>query len=359
MVMKLEEQDMMGNAQANQPRSGLLGLFDKAMKTNDETGLSPLQNFAAALDPLIMKDMRGGQAIRQQGVQRVGAMSKNKTVDMLRQQGRNDLADAVMNGTIGAKEAFSVMQGEKAADTAFQRQKDLAAFNAGLTAPKDTRTAQIKNYEYFLAQGKTPDEAAALAKTGDVFNLGGKSDFQTALMKKQADQYVKYTDDATAASDALNNLSIMRQLSAGDTFYSGIGAETLLEAKKAIVALGGNPDAVSDAESFNAIAKKTALDIMGGSLGVGFSNADRDFVEGMVPKLTNTKEGNRQIIDIQEKIQQRRIDLSILVEDYASANGNITGLKKYLREWSKENPLFPQAAQSSGVSSNAMQFLNP
>ena len=204
---------------------------------------------------------------------------------MLRQQGRNDLADAVMNGTIGAKEAFSVMQGEKAADTAFQRQKDLAAFNAGLTAPKDTRTAQIKNYEYFLAQGKTPDEAAALAKTGDVFNLGGKSDFQTALMKKQADQYVKYTDDATAASDALNNLSIMRQLSAGDTFYSGIGAETLLEAKKAIVALGGNPDAVSDAESFNAIAKKTALDIMGGSLGVGFSNADRDFVEGMVPIL--------------------------------------------------------------------------
>ena len=143
MVMKLEEQDMMGNAQANQPRSGLLGLFDKAMKTNDETGLSPLQNFAAALDPLIMKDMRGGQAIRQQGVQRVGTMSKNKTVDMLRKQGRNDLADAVMNGTIGAKEAFSVMQGEKAADTAFQRQKDLVAYQAGFKAP-----AAPKTYEF-------------------------------------------------------------------------------------------------------------------------------------------------------------------------------------------------------------------
>lgn len=95
--------------QPSQPRGGLLGLFDKAMKTDQDTGLSPLQNFAAALDPLILKDLRGGEGIRQQGVQRAASMSKNKTVDMLRAQGRNDLADAVMNRTIGAKEAFSVL----------------------------------------------------------------------------------------------------------------------------------------------------------------------------------------------------------------------------------------------------------
>jgi hypothetical protein len=116
----------MNPQQPSQPRGGLLGLFDKAMKVDDDTGLSPLQNFAAALDPLILKDLRGGQGIRQQGVQRAATMSKNKTVDMLRQQGRNDLADAVMNGTIAAKEAFGVMQSEKAADLAFKRQQMLA-----------------------------------------------------------------------------------------------------------------------------------------------------------------------------------------------------------------------------------------
>lgn len=113
--------------QANKPRGGLLGLFDKAMKTDEDTGLSPLQNFAAALDPLILKDLRGGEGIRQQGVQRAATMSKNKTVDMLRQQGRNDLADAVMNRTIGAKEAFGILQSEKAANLAFSRQQALAA----------------------------------------------------------------------------------------------------------------------------------------------------------------------------------------------------------------------------------------
>jgi len=126
---------VMNPQQPSQPRGGLLGLFDKAMKIDEDTGLSPLQNFAAALDPLILKDLRGGEGIRQQGVQRAASMSKNKTVDMLRKQGRDDLANAVMNNTIGAREAFSVLQSEKAADTAFQRQKDLAAFSAGLKAP--------------------------------------------------------------------------------------------------------------------------------------------------------------------------------------------------------------------------------
>ena len=139
MVMTPEEQRMMGNAQASQPRSGLLGLFDKAMKTDDDTGLSPLQNFAAALDPLIMKDMRAGQNIRQQGAQRATSISKNKTVETLKKQGREDLAQLLLDGGINAGQAISMMQSEKASDTAFQRQKDLAAYQAGLkgrAAPK-------------------------------------------------------------------------------------------------------------------------------------------------------------------------------------------------------------------------------
>jgi hypothetical protein len=123
---------VMNPQQPSQPRGGLLGLFDKAMKTDEDTGLSPLQNFAAALDPLILKDLRGGEGIRQQGVQRAATMSKNKTVDMLRAQGRDDLADALLNRTISTKEAFGVMQSEKAADLAFSRQKQLKQMGTGL-----------------------------------------------------------------------------------------------------------------------------------------------------------------------------------------------------------------------------------
>lgn len=168
MVMNLQDEEM------DKPRGGLLGLFDKAMKSDDDTGLSPLQNFAAALDPLILKDLRGGEGIRQQGAQRAASMSKNKTVDMLRKQGRNDLANAVMNGTIGAKEAFGVMQGEKAADTAFQRQKDLAAFNAGLTAPKATgKTVSAEQLRKLFPDTKIEDGLYNLKPDGTASKVGG------------------------------------------------------------------------------------------------------------------------------------------------------------------------------------------
>ena len=125
---------VMNPQQPSQPRGGLLGLFDKATTASEDTGLSPFQNFAAALDPLIMKDMRIGADIRQQGVQRVADMSRNKTVAMLRAQGRDDLADAVLNRTIGVKDAFSVMQSDKAADLAFRRQQSLAGARTKDTA---------------------------------------------------------------------------------------------------------------------------------------------------------------------------------------------------------------------------------
>lgn len=166
MVMNPQDEQM------NKPRGGLLGLFDKAMKTDEDTGLSPLQNFAAALDPLILKDLRGGEGIRQQGVQRAATMSKNKTVDMLRQQGRNDLADAVMNRTIGAKEAFSVMQSEKAANLAFQRQQALAGGKA-----KDT--ALIRNAIAAGLKPGTEEYSKYILSGGDVYGTGAPVEFGT------------------------------------------------------------------------------------------------------------------------------------------------------------------------------------
>ena len=340
-------------------RGGLLGFFDRAVAPNERTGLSPLTGLAAGLDALIMPEMRMGDVIRQQGAQRAKGMAANRTAETLRAQGRGDLAKLLLDGGINAQQAISMMQSDKAAETAFQRQKDLAAFSVGLKAPKDSRTSLIKNYEYFLAQGKTPDEAAALVKAGDVFNLGGEKPnaFQLAQAKKQADTYASYSQGAMAAQDALGNLSIMEQLASQPGFYSGSMAERVLQVKKAAVAMGADPDLVKDEESFNAIAKKTALDVMGGSLGVGFSNADRDFVTSMVPGLENTQAGNASIIDIQRKIQKRRIDLAVLSDQYIEQNGDLSGFTKFVRDWAEENPLFPKAQAAPGISPNAMQFM--
>ena len=162
----------MNPQQPSQPRGGLLGLFDKATTASEDTGLSPFQNFAAALDPLIMKDMRIGADIRKQGVQRVADMSRNKTVAMLRAQGRDDLADAVLNRTIGVKDAFSVMQSEKAADLAFRRQQSLAG----------ARTKDTALMRRAVAAGLKPgsDEYKKFMLTGgDTYAPGAPVEFGT------------------------------------------------------------------------------------------------------------------------------------------------------------------------------------
>ena len=163
---------VMNPQQPSQPRGGLLGLFDKAMKVDEDTGLSPFQDFAAALDPLILKDLRGGEGIRKQGVQRAASMSKNKTVDMLRKQGRDDLANAVMNNTIGAKEAFSVLQNEKAADLAFKRQQMLAS-------GKTKDTALIRNAIAAGLKPGTEEYSKYILSGGDIYGTGAPGEFGT------------------------------------------------------------------------------------------------------------------------------------------------------------------------------------
>jgi len=104
----------------------LLGFFDRAITPNQRTGMSPLTAAAAGLDALILPEMRMGDAIRQQGAQRAKGMAANRTAETLRAQGREDLAKLLLDGGINAQQAISMMQSDKAADLAFQRQLSLA-----------------------------------------------------------------------------------------------------------------------------------------------------------------------------------------------------------------------------------------
>ena len=108
-------------------RGGLLGFFDKAVTPSERSGLSPVTALAAGLDALILPEMRMGDAIRQQGAQRAKGMAANRTAETLRAQGREDLAKLLLDGGINAQQAISMMQSDKAADLAFQRQQILAA----------------------------------------------------------------------------------------------------------------------------------------------------------------------------------------------------------------------------------------
>jgi len=159
--------------------------------------------------------------------------------------------------------------------------------------------------------------------------------------KNFAQLYTGINEQATSAYGALNSIALMESLMSDPGFHSGMGSDSILQLQRLVTALGGAPDGVDSMEAFSAEAKKLALDNMGGSLGAGFSNADRDFVTGQVPGLENTPAGNQKILEINKRIAERKIQIAGLAQQYVEQNGRMdNGFHTALREFAEQNPLF-------------------
>lgn len=92
-------------------QGGMRGLLstvkDKAMAVDPNTGLTGLEQFAVALDPLIKSDLRGGAAIEKRGAQRVAAEKRNKTADYL-EKISPDAAALLREGFLSPSEALKI-----------------------------------------------------------------------------------------------------------------------------------------------------------------------------------------------------------------------------------------------------------
>ena len=130
----------------------LQGLFGRLMERDKETGLSPMQNFAAALDPLIMPEMRGGEAIRQRGLQRVSADRRNATIQEL--QKRADAGDAIaqrylqgiQSGALDMKTGFAGYLNEVAANERLQTEMAQRLAIANASAAKSSTGVQSSQF---------------------------------------------------------------------------------------------------------------------------------------------------------------------------------------------------------------------
>ena len=153
-------------AAPQQRRGGLGGIMDYLGTPSPTTGLSRAEQFAAALDPLIMPEMRAGEAIRARGAQRQATATKNKTVEYLRRMGYNDYADAVESGAIGSKEIMNALMSQKMGGAGAVR--STKQFSNG-TVVQSTDTGVV----VYNPQGKvvTGDEAQKVINAANEYEL--------------------------------------------------------------------------------------------------------------------------------------------------------------------------------------------
>jgi len=260
-------------------QGGMRGLLstvkDRAMAVDPNTGLTGYQRFARALDPLIMPELRGaGEAIEKQGAQRVAASNRNKTVEMLRGRGRDDLADMVERGMISPTDAASQL----------------------LAVPKDDRTSGIKEYQQAVKdgfKGTFLEYKTALQKAGATsVTVGGEGAeaFDKEFGKLDAKALSDVAKVGATASRSLAQIGRLEALLSN--IDSGMGASI----QQFAGSFGIQTDGLDDIQAADALI--SALVPAQRPEGSGpMSDEDLKLFKRSLPSIINTPGGNQIIIN--------------------------------------------------------------
>ena len=166
-------------------------------------------------------------------------------------------------------------------------------------------------------------------------NLGvklpeGESEFVKALGKKDAervDNAITVRDTAVSTINSLNKLASLpdNQLITGQFATGRVGATNLL----VTLGLAAPSDAnkLVSSQEYQKVAGDVILQTLGGKLGSGFSNADREFIQGLIPQLETNPAARRQLISFMQNKNQEIVKESIRLENYAREKKGLSGFE--------------------------------
>lgn len=173
-----------------------------------------------------------------------------------------------------------------------------------------------------------------------------QEEYDKVTGRNLAEGATEIRNQGRVSANAIGTLNRLESLASSEGFYTGVGAESVQTMRQIAAQFGvADPDSVSNFEEFRAQAYQMALDQMGGSLGAGFSNADRTFVEQQVPNIQSTPEGNLQLIESLRRVHERNVEISQMASQYAQQNGGRVDQRFYdevLIPFAEANPLFPR-----------------
>lgn len=353
-----EAQQLMNNAWRyagyDRPGGETAARMQEADRYAQQFGASPSQQALEGLSVGQSLPMAGGAADAGQRFSSVSTGGYNLDPTLMKQAFANPLTRPIAIQMATSRLAAMQDQNDPMKRVAYEKALvELDQLRRGDIKPTD----DMREYQYSLRDPGFADyqQAQRRASATNV-NVGSERGYDKTVGEGYGKRFLDIQDGAQTAQRALNALDVMEQSMADPNFYSGAASGSVTALKRYGRALGfEGADGIDSIETFNAMAKQAALDSMGGSLGSGFSNADRDFVLDQVPNLQNTPEGNAQLIGIQRKLNERRQQVAQLARQYASGNGGRidAGFDDQLARWSQANPLFPPLPTGSGATPGA------
>lgn len=321
-----------GSGSASSGKGGAMpmGLFDmqeepqtfgQRLKRDFQSG-ELMDRIALAANTLRMDpDQNLAQMIQIRQEKRGEKDTANRTAQWLMSQNREDLAQALMTGALDAKTAVAT----------------------ALTPAADTRTAMIQNYEYWLTQGKTPQEAEVLARAGaggTTIDMSGGGKFEEGFAKSDAELLGTVFSTGLQAQRNLGRIDQLGNLLA----RAPQGAEG---AMKAIAGeFGVATEGLDDIQAAQALINSLVPEQRTPGSGP-MSDADLALFKQSLPRLINQPGGNATILATMKAIAQYDAEGAGIVQRVRA--GEITRDQAFQLLMDRKNPLAEFSASGPGV----------
>lgn len=203
----------------------------------------------------------------------------------------------------------------------------------------------VPNTAYQQFELDRASRGAARSVTNVINKQEGKE--AEAVGKFFGESYADVLKGGMNAQGAMNRYNRLEQLL--DGVDTGKFAPIGLEIAKGAEALGLRIDPnLANKEAAVALSSEIALQLRNPSGGAGMpgamSDADRNFLAGMVPGIEKTPQGRKLILQTAKQLAKRDIEVANLARQYRQKRGTIDeGFYQELEQYSAQNPLFPRS----------------
>lgn len=224
-------------------------------------------------------------------------------------------------------------------------------------------TPEQKNYVQAKLQGFP----------GTMEEYQAKTAADKAYAEENTKSYIKKYDAIQTAGDRARSdipkLDLARQLTEDPNFYSGVGENYNLLLKRAITALGGDPNTAAPQEAFRKVVSDTILDQIKSMAGTGpVRVAEMKIIEAAAANPGNTPQANRLVLELASRMQKRNADIADMAQRYN--NGRLdSGFDRRVAEYDRQNPLITDkeipnfrsiiGGKTQGQPAGQQQFASP
>ena len=303
MIANQQPQGLLGSLGIQKMQPGAEGETGQRFYERDtfkDTAARMAQGFAAlGGNPAVQKFAADVAAQRTEG------KARNKTVDYLRKAGRADLADMVAQGLISGRDAAGAI----------------------MQQPKDERTSLMKNYEFYIGKGMSPEEAMQAVKSGTSVTIG----------QKGADQFDKL--DSTALSEVsqagMTAARSLTQIDRLEELLSNVDTGVAASIKDLAGNFGINTEGLDDIQAAKALINNLVPQQRAPGSGP-MSDKDLEIFKQSLPRLINQPGGNEIILQTMRGIAQYDAAGFDIVQKYRS--GEIDKQKAFAELRNRPDP---------------------